>query len=139
MDSLSPEQRSDLMRKVRQRDTAPEMVIRRALHNRGFRYQLHRRDLPGSPDLVFPRTRRVVFVHGCFWHVHPGCRRATTPKSTTDYWLAKLAENQARDVMVRTELEAAGWRVHVVWECEARSQTTVDRLCEFLICSDTPS
>jgi DNA mismatch endonuclease (patch repair protein) len=136
MDTLSPQERSERMRRVRQRGTKPELVVRRALHGMGFRFRLHRRDLPGRPDIVLPRRRAVIFVHGCFWHRHPGCSRATTPKTRTQYWLPKFAENEARDAKAIAALEAAGWRVRVVWECETLEPVTLARsLCEFLICS----
>jgi DNA mismatch endonuclease (patch repair protein) len=136
MDSLTAEQRSERMRRVRQAGTKPEMVVRRCLHSMGYRFRLHRRDLPGSPDIVFPQRRKVVFVHGCFWHRHPGCRRATTPKANAGYWLPKLAENQARDASVIAALGALGWDVHVVWECETLQPSKMAaELDEFLICS----
>jgi DNA mismatch endonuclease Vsr len=124
------------MRRVRQRGTKPEMIVRRATHAMGFRHRLHRRDLPGSPDLVFPRLRKAIFVHGCFWHSHAGCKLATIPKSNADYWTPKLADNRARDARVVAALEAAGWTVFVVWQCETRDPGEMaERLKEFLICS----
>ncbi|WP_352827103.1 DNA mismatch endonuclease Vsr [Mesorhizobium sp. M0494] len=116
------ERRSRLMTRVRQRDTKPEMVVRRAAHSMGSRFRLQRRDLPGRPDLVFPRHRKVIFVHGCFWHSHPGCKCATVPKTRTEYWLAKLAANRARDSRVESELLELGWEVGIVWECETRNE-----------------
>ena len=112
--------RSALMARVRGKDTKPEMVVRRVAHALGYRFRLHRRDLPGSPDLVFPNRRKVIFVHGCFWHRHPGCRRATTPKTRAEFWLAKFERNVERDVRKEIELMAAGWEVLVIWECETR-------------------
>jgi DNA mismatch endonuclease (patch repair protein) len=108
------------MRSIRKRDTQPELLVRRALHAAGLRFRLYRRDLPGSPDIVLPKHRLVVLVHGCFWHQHPGCRLCRQPKGNAEYWLPKLARNLARDARSRRELEALGWRVLVVWECEAR-------------------
>jgi len=139
-DNLTPEQRSERMRRVRQAGTRPEMTVRRRLHAMGYRFRLHRRDLPGSPDIVLPRARKVIFVHGCFWHRHAGCRRATTPKTNTGYWIPKLEENQARDAKAILALHALGWSVHVVWECEAYDEPKLTQtLNEFLICSRGPS
>ena len=106
------------MRRIRKKDTKPELIVRRAAHALGFRFRLHRRDLPGSPDLSFPRHRKVIFVHGCFWHQHEGCRLARLPKSKLDYWLPKFARNIERDELARIALEAAGWRCLTIWECE---------------------
>mgnify|MGYP000862603405 CR=1 FL=1 len=105
------------MASVRQRDTGPEMRLRRALHRLGLRYRLHDRRLPGSPDLVFPRFKAVVFVHGCFWHVHKGCKFATEPASRKDFWREKFEANKKRDRRNYDSLLASGWRVLVVWEC----------------------
>jgi DNA mismatch endonuclease (patch repair protein) len=118
MDSLSPEHRSAVMRAVRRTDTSPEMAVRRLVHAMGGRYLLHDKRLPGTPDLVFPRRRIVVFVHGCFWHRHQDCRLATMPKSNIKFWSEKFRKNVERDKMRRIELEAQGWRVIVVWQCE---------------------
>lgn len=109
------------MRSVRQKDTAPEMVVRRIIHAIGARYRLHRKDLPGSPDLVFPRRHLCIFVHGCFWHRHTCCRLASTPGSNVDFWQEKFARNVERDIRKENELRAAGWDVEVVWECETRN------------------
>ena len=122
---LTTEQRSALMRKVRAKDTKPEMSVRRMAHHMGFRFRLHRRDLPGTPDLVFPRLHLALFVHGCFWHQHEGCRLASLPKSRQEYWLPKLRRNIARDETAREQLKALGWRVETIWECQCRS---ADRL-----------
>lgn len=110
--------RSEIMRAVRRRDTEPELTVRRVAHSLGLRFRLHRPDLPGSPDIVFPKYRTCIFVHGCFWHRHQGCRRATTPKTRQHYWIPKFEQNRVRDSRVRAELEKAGWRVEVIWECE---------------------
>ncbi|HBU14820.1 MAG TPA: very short patch repair endonuclease [Gemmobacter sp.] len=119
-DVVSPEVRSRMMAGIRGRDTQPELLLRRAMHARGFRFRLHRKDLPGSPDLVFPRYRVVVFVHGCFWHRHEGCRYTTTPKTRIDFWQAKFEANLARDQKVEEALACAGWRIAIVWECALR-------------------
>ena len=126
MDILTPEQRSEVMRRVRGKDTKPEMLLRSALHRAGFRFRLHRRSLPGAPDIVFPGRRKAIFVHGCFWHSHL-CKRARKPASNRDYWIPKLAENKKRDARSRRRLAALGWRSMVVWECQLR---TMDKVME---------
>ena len=113
--------RSRTMRAVKSKDTAPEVVVRRFLHAVGLRFRLHDRNLSGIPDLVFPSRRVALFVHGCFWHQHPGCQAADRPKSRPDYWNRKLDGNVARDARHLVELAAAGWTALVVWECETRS------------------
>ena len=115
----SPE-RSALMSRVGGRDTKPEMAVRSALHRMGFRYRLHRRDLPGTPDIVLSRHKLVILVHGCFWHRHSGCRHSTTPKTRTAFWAAKFDANIERDRRNVVALEEAGWTVATVWECETR-------------------
>ena len=122
-DFLSPDERSERMSRIRGKDTKPELILRKALHSLGLRYRLHEPGLPGKPDLVFPRYRTVVFMHGCFWHRHAGCNMATSPKSNVPFWLGKFEKNIARDNRVTTSLEEAGWRVLVVWECELGSAT----------------
>lgn len=112
--------RSRMMAGIRSRNTKPEIFLRRALHARGFRYRLHNRRLPGTPDLVFRQFGAVCFIHGCFWHRHSGCRYAATPTTRKEFWLAKLTSNVARDQRNRRELLNAGWRVAVVWECSLR-------------------
>ena len=120
-DSLNPEERSSLMRRIGSRDTSPEMIVRRYLHGLRYRYRLHASDLPGVPDIVFRRQKTVVFVHGCFWHRHDGCTLAYTPKSRKEFWLAKFEANRTRDKKVRRLLELKGWEVITVWECQTRS------------------
>lgn len=121
--------RSRLMSHVRGKNTKPELAVRRLLHGLGYRYRLHRRDLPGSPDVVLSSKRAVVFVHGCFWHRHEGCRRTTDPKTRPEFWQAKFDRNVRRDADVQARLEASGWRVVVVWECEtARPEILRERL-----------
>lgn len=107
------------MSRIRGRDTKPELLVRRGLHQRGFRYRLHRRDLPGRPDLVFPGRRAVVFIHGCFWHGH-GCLMCKAPATRPEFWAAKIAANRTRDLAAIKCLGEAGWRVLVVWECALR-------------------
>lgn len=113
------------MARIRGRDTRPEMAVRHFAHALGFRYRLHRRDLPGTPDIVFTRFHTVIFVHGCFWHRHEGCRRATMPKTRRDFWQAKFNANVERDRRNIATLEAAGWTVIVIWECQALSKRQV--------------
>ena len=118
-DVLTPEQRRRNMQRVRGRDTNPEMLVRRELHSRGFRYQLYRRDLPGRPDLVFPRYHVVIFVHGCFWHGHD-CALFKWPATRKEFWREKIATNRTRDRRSIEALRKAGWRVLVIWECSLR-------------------
>lgn len=122
----SPE-RSAVMRAVKGRDTKPEMQVRRAAHALGYRFRLHRKDLPGSPDLVFPSRKKVIFVHGCFWHGHDCARGARMPKANADYWRAKIARNMARDAGALEALTIRGWRSLVIWECELRDVGAIDR------------
>lgn len=117
MDNLTPSERSERMSRVRGKNTKPEMAVRRIVHGMGYRYRLHRRDLPGKPDLVFPSRRKVIFVHGCFWHRHPGCGLARMPKSRHDFWAPKLKANRERDLANQEQLRSQGWEVMVVWEC----------------------
>lgn len=117
-----PADRSRIMRAVKSRDTAPEMLVRRIVHGLGYRYRLHRKDLPGKPDLVFPARCKVIFVHGCFWHGHDCKRGARTPKTNRDYWQAKIARNRERDVEHWEKLKETGWNVLVIWECEIRDR-----------------
>ena len=133
-DILSKQERSTLMSKVRSADTKPEWILRCGLHRLGFRYRLGNRHLPGRPDLVLAKYRSVIFVHGCYWHRHPGCKDASTPKTNTDFWSAKFAENVRRDRLVEMQLLAQGWRVLVVWECELVDHTaeTVQRVALWL-------
>lgn len=134
-DTLSPKQRSERMSLVKGRDTRPELVVRSLVHKLGYRFRLHANDLPGRPDLVFRSKRKVIFVHGCFWHRHPEptCRLARIPKSRQDFWVPKLEANHLRDCRTVSTLEAAGWAVLVVWECELRHKEHLEnRLRQFL-------
>lgn len=116
----APLTRSEVMSRVKGRDTRPEMRLRRALHAAALRYRLHAKELPGRPDIVFRGTKLAIFVHGCFWHRHPGCEHARTPKSRIDFWERKFSGNVERDARQAAELEAAGWTVMTLWECETR-------------------
>lgn len=130
-DRLSKEERSELMSHIRSVNTKPEVALRRALWRRGFRYRVNVKNLPGSPDIVLPKHRTVVFVHGCFWHGHNGCKEYTVPKTNTEFWVNKVARNQERDQEVWRKLEAKGWSVVIVWECElvkAKFAGTVERV-----------
>lgn len=121
------------MASIRGKDTKPEMVVRRLLHAMGYRFRLHRRDLPGTPDIVLPGRQAVIFVHGCFWHRHSGCRLAAVPATRRDFWEAKIAANKARDRRAVAQLRRNGWRVAVVWECQTRKPSGLDaRLRRFL-------
>lgn len=122
MDKITPEQRSRLMQKIRGKNTGPELAVRRLAHSLGYRFRLHRPDLPGKPDLVFPGRKKIIFVHGCFWHKHdePGCKLTRRPKSRQEYWTPKLERTQRRDDEHQAALKGMGWEVLVVWECEIK-------------------
>lgn len=122
--------RSAQMRLIRSKDTKPELAVRRALFALGYRYRLHSATLPGKPDLAFPGRRKAIFIHGCFWHRHPGCKKTRMPKSRLDYWEPKFAANVARDARNQAELKAEGWRLMVVWECELHD---IDRLTRRIV------
>ena len=128
VDRISSEHRSWLMSRVAAKNTLPELIVRRQAHAMGFRFRLHRRDLSGRPDLVFPKHRTVLFVHGCFWHRHPGCPKATTPKSRVDYWGAKFERNRERDALALRALEKLGWRALILWECETKDPKKIERV-----------
>ena len=131
--SENPEIRSRTMRAVKGKDTAPEMMVRRLVHSMGYRYRLHRQDLPGKPDLVFPRLRRIIFVHGCFWHGHECSRGARMPKANRAYWQNKIARNSLRDTKSVAALQSQGWQVSIIWECELKDMERVrTRLANFL-------
>jgi DNA mismatch endonuclease, patch repair protein len=133
VDRVSPEKRSWQMSRVRQRDTAPEMIVRRTTYALGYRYLLHDRRLPGSPDLVFRSRRKVIFVHGCFWHRHKNCPLASTPKTRSEFWKAKFEVNQARDHRVITALYELGWSALIIWQCEAAPGSRLERrISDFL-------
>ena len=132
-DTVSPATRSRIMARVKSKGMKPEIKVRRLLHGLGYRYRLHRADLPGRPDLTFPSRRKVVFVNGCFWHSHPGCPRVRIPDANRDYWISKLDRNRARDKRSIDLLEKSGWDVMAVWECQLRDLAAVtERLVTFL-------
>ena len=133
---LSPEERSAHMRRIRKVDTKPELTVRRIAHRLGYRFRLHRRDLPGTPDLVFPRQRKVIFVHGCFWHQHSCRLGAKQPSTNAAYWLPKLARNVERDRQARRRLEDDGWRVLVIWECQTRVPDLAATLIKKFLAAD---
>lgn len=126
-DNLNSEQRSYTMRQVHSGDTGPEMFVRKLIHRQGLRFRLHAKNLPGRPDIILPKFRVAIFVHGCFWHRHKDCLRATTPKTNEAYWLAKFARNVNRDKAVTSSLESEGWRVLTIWECETRQPLRLKR------------
>lgn len=119
-DTFTPEKRSEIMRRVAGKNTGPELKVRRMLHAMGYRFRLHRKDLPGKPDVYLPKYKTAVFVHGCFWHGHEGCKRATIPATRADYWRDKIAGNRKRDAEAQARLAAMGRRCIVVWECELK-------------------
>lgn len=131
-DVVNPATRSRMMAGIRSRDTKPEIIVRKALFAAGFRFRLHRKDLPGRPDVALPGRKVAVFVHGCFWHEHTGCRYAKTPATRREFWETKLAANVERDRRAREALLSAGWRVLIVWECATRSPAVRDSLPELL-------
>jgi DNA mismatch endonuclease (patch repair protein) len=124
-DIVDRQTRSRMMAGIRGKDTKPELTLRRSLHAMGFRYRLHAKGIPGKPDLVLPKYKAVIFVHGCFWHRHPECRYASTPATRPEFWSMKFSANVARDSAVRSALLLAGWRVATIWECAMRSEAGV--------------
>jgi DNA mismatch endonuclease, patch repair protein len=133
MDRISPEQRSWTMSRVRSHNTGPEILVRKAAHALGLRFRLHRKDLPGTPDLIFPKLRVALFVHGCFWHRHAGCNRASMPKSQTAYWTRKFERNVERDRKADAALEAVGWRPMTIWECQTNDRAKLIKLLQNLL------
>jgi DNA mismatch endonuclease (patch repair protein) len=125
-DVYSVDKRSAVMRRIKGKDTTPELAVRRVLTRLGARYRLHRKDLPGSPDVVMPGRRLALFVHGCFWHGHDCARGARVPKQNRAYWTAKVGRNRARDAAAREALAALGWRVETLWECELKDAAALD-------------
>lgn len=140
IDTVSKERRSEIMSRIRSKGMKPEMAVRRMTHAMGYRYRLHYKKLPGTPDLVFPGRRKAIFVHGCFWHQHsdPACKKARVPESNRDFWVAKFERNVVRDAESQASLEEMGWRVLVIWECEIQreGEGLAKRIAAFL--SDDP-
>ena len=133
MDSLSPEQRARTMSRIKGRNTGPELLVRKLLHRMGFRFRLHARELPGTPDIVLPKYRAVIFVNGCFWHGHAGCPRATIPETRRDFWVKKITSAKERDRKAEAALTATGWRVLMLWQCELKDLAALEeRLRAFL-------
>jgi DNA mismatch endonuclease, patch repair protein len=128
VDRVPLEKRSEIMRAVRGKNTGPEMIVRSAAHRLGLRFRIHDARLPGRPDMVLPKWKTVIFIHGCYWHRHKGCRKATTPKSNVAFWEAKFAANRARDRRNLRELTALGWRVLTIWQCEVKSASEATTL-----------
>jgi len=133
IDPLTPEQRRYTMRQVHSKDTKPEMRVRRVTHRMGYRYRLHRKDLPGKPDLVFPGRKKVIFVHGCFWHGHDCPAGRKVPKTNREYWTKKLGRNKERDQLNQAKLQELGWEVLIIWECETKDEDALaERIARFL-------
>jgi DNA mismatch endonuclease (patch repair protein) len=133
VDTLSRAERSERMSRVRSRDTKPELTVRRIVHGQGFRFRLHARNLPGQPDLVFPGRRKIIFVHGCFWHRHGACKNTRWPKTRLEFWQPKLEANHARDIEVRRALRKLGWKILTIWECQLKNlPKTAERINRFL-------
>lgn len=130
VDIVSKEKRASMMASVRQKNTRPEVLLRQALHRLGLRFRIHRRDLPGTPDIVLPSHRTVIFVHGCFWHRHEGCRRTTLPATKTAFWADKFSKNVERDRKVQKALITLNWRVVVIWECQLSTLGSASALAE---------
>lgn len=130
-------QRSRLMSRVRQRHTHPEMLVRRLLHSRGWRYRTHLKPLPGTPDIVFTKRRKAIFVHGCFWHGHQGCRLAKTPQTRSEFWAHKIDANRTRDKRKEQELLSAGWKVITVWQCQLSNPDILLAELELFLRQDT--
>lgn len=120
MDKITLEKRSSNMRAIRNKNTLPEIIVRKLLHSVGYRYRLHRKELPGNPDIVFISRKKVIFINGCFWHQHTGCKRSSLPKSNSNYWIPKLERNKQRDNASKLQLIGLGWSSMVIWECEIK-------------------
>lgn len=133
MDRLTKQRRSEIMSRIRGKDTVPELKVRSLIHKLGYRFRLHSKTLPGKPDLVFAGRKKIIFVHGCFWHAHSGCPKGKPPKSNLDFWLKKLEKNRERDAQVRKKLRSKGWQVLTVWQCQLKDiESLIDRIVAFL-------
>ncbi|QFY43522.1 DNA mismatch endonuclease Vsr [Candidatus Methylospira mobilis] len=130
VDSFSPEKRSEIMGCIKGKNTTPELRVRKLLYQLGYRFRLHRKDLPGKPDIVLPKYRLCIFVNGCFWHQHPGCPRATIPASNVEFWRKKLQRTRERDLQNITELTNLGWRILLLWECETKDSSRLQSLLD---------
>lgn len=128
VDNLTPERRSWNMSRIRSKDTSPERLVCSILHRMGYRFRLHSRDLPGNPDIILPRYRTAIFVHGCFWHRHKGCKFAYTPKTRVSFWLQKFQNNVARDKAVKRKFEKSGWKLLTIWECMLQNEQDLQTL-----------
>ncbi len=129
-DKFTPQKRSAIMAQVKNRNTAPELIVRRLLHRKGYRFRLQYKGLPGKPDIVLPKHKAVIFVHGCFWHGHPDCPRAARPQSNIDFWNAKLDKNIERDTHVFRQLESLGWRILVIWQCQTKNPANLSEIID---------
>jgi len=127
VDHLTKDKRSWNMRLIRSKDTKPEVIVRSTLHKLGYRFRLHKKDLPGKPDIVLKKYNTIIFVHGCFWHQHKGCKRATIPKTNREYWLPKLEKNKKKDQKYRFLLKKMGWNVITIWECETKDKKKLQK------------
>lgn len=136
-DTLTPQERSERMSRIRGKNTRPEMIVRSIVHGLGYRYRLHRRDVPGTPDLALITARKAIFVHGCFWHRHPDpvCKLARLPKSRPDFWIPKLERNRQRDAQKQEALIAAGWRYLVIWECQLKDRASLTEILKAFLAS----
>jgi len=133
-DTISKEKRSWNMSRIRGKNTTPEITVRSLLHKMGYRFRIHRKDLPGKPDIVLPKYKTVIFVHGCFWHRHKDCKNGSyTPKSNVDSWSSKFDENEARDKRNKEQLEARGWNVEIIWECETTDQESLTHMLNSIL------
>jgi len=139
MDKLTPAHRSWNMSRIRATNTAPERIVRSLLHRMGYRFRLHRKDLPGKPDIVLPRHNTIIFVHGCFWHQHKGCKYAYLPKTKQDFWIKKLNANADRDKSVIKRLKKSGWRILIIWECETKEIAALENTIRSFLKSATNS
>lgn len=125
MNAVNSNKRSEIMSRIKSKNTQPEILVRSTLHRLGYRFRLHRKDLPGTPDIVLPKYRKVIFVHGCFWHRHEGCQYAYSPKSRKEFWQKKFKDNVSRDKKNRDILAHMGWKVEIVWECETKDESVL--------------
>jgi len=127
MDIFTCQERSLIMSKIRSKNTKPELVIRKLIWHLGYRYRIYYKNLPGKPDLVFVRKKKIIYIHGCFWHRHDGCSNANFPKSNTEYWIDKFRRNQERDMIICQKLNELGWKYLIIWECEVKNKN-IDHL-----------